>query len=57
MKGRPFGSYRRFKITYISLSEITGLSVNTLFKYKSQKKFDPDNLLSLLDFVAKYRKK
>ena len=57
MRGRPFGSSQRFNITYKSLSNVTGLSINTLRKYASQKKFDPDDLISLLEFVAKYRKK
>lgn len=57
MRGRPVGSLKRFNITYQSLSEATGLSINSLIKYASQKKFDPDDLISLLGFVAKYRNK
>lgn len=56
MKGRPFGSLKRFNITYKSIEDITGLSRNTLIKYVSQGKFDPNNLQSLIDFVSKHRK-
>ncbi len=56
MKGRPPGSLKRFNINYQSLSEITGLSRNSLIKYASMGKFKPNDLLSLLEFVSKYRK-
>lgn len=56
MKGRPRGSLKRFNITYKSISEATGLSKNSLIKYASQKKFDPNDLLSLVKFVSNYRK-
>ena len=56
MKGRPHGSLKRFKITYKSLSEATGLRINTLIKYVSKGKVNPNDLDSLVDFVLKYRK-
>lgn len=57
MRGRPFGSRQRFRITYKSISDVTGLSVNTLIKYVSQGKFDPNDLDSLVAFVVEYKKK
>jgi len=57
MRGRPFGSRKRFNITYESISEVTGLSINTLMKYIYRDQFDPNNLSSLVDFIIKRRKK
>lgn len=57
MKGRPVGSLKRFNITYKSLSNVTGLSVNTLVQYASQGKFNPNDLSSLVAFVLKYKKR
>lgn len=57
MRGRPIGSQKRFNITYQSMADATGLSINSFIKYASLKKFDPNDLISIVKFVSEYRKR
>ena len=51
---RGFGkgkSFKKFSYTYESLSKLSGLSVAALRKRVQRGDFDPNNLISVLEFI------
>lgn len=43
--------------TYDDLHEITGLSLAAIYQHKARMSFDPDNLLSVVIWVARHAKR
>lgn len=47
---------QKFTYTYRTLAEIFGVKPSTLRSYASQNFFDPEDLLSIFEFLEKRRK-
>ena len=41
----------KFKYTYSDIARLSGLSVNTLYVYKHNKKLNPYSLESVIEFI------
>lgn len=46
----------KFNYTYNDISSLTGLSLWTIRSYVSKKKFNPDDLWSVCQFIMQYKK-
>ena len=49
-------SEHKFTYTYSDIARLTKLTKNTIKLYVYQKKFDPNDLLSVIQFIVKYIK-
>lgn len=57
--GRPRGAGRGAPNLYAQIAEMTGLRVATVRQYAAgrERRFDPDSLRSVMDFVARHQRR